>query len=129
MGSISYFLAYSPQKLMSVISDMMNHHREAKPDTEYCIGWQNSEMQTKNGKEITILGDLALSDKLILYDLENQTIGWTQYNCSSSIKLNDDVTGNTYAVAAHNISAAFNMSGMNFLSFFLLIAALLNLIE
>ncbi|XP_073122600.1 aspartic proteinase 36-like isoform X2 [Henckelia pumila] len=98
-------------------------------DTEYCIGWQNSEMQTKDGKEITLLGDLALSDKLILYDLENQTIGWTQYNCSSSIKVKDKATGNTYTVSAHNISAAFNLSGVNVLSFLLLIAALLNLIE
>lgn len=25
--------------------------------------------------------DLALSNKLIVYDLENQVIGWTEYNC------------------------------------------------
>ena len=25
--------------------------------------------------------DLALSNKLVSYDLENQTIGWTEYDC------------------------------------------------
>lgn len=25
--------------------------------------------------------DLVLSNKLVLYDLENQLIGWTEYNC------------------------------------------------
>ncbi|KAL0317575.1 UNVERIFIED_CONTAM: Aspartic proteinase-like protein 2 [Sesamum angustifolium] len=63
-------------------------------DTEYCIGWQNSGMQTKDGREITLLGDIVLQDKLVLYDLENQTIGWTPYNCSSTIKVRDEASGN-----------------------------------
>jgi hypothetical protein len=25
--------------------------------------------------------DLVLSNKLVVYDLENQVIGWTEYNC------------------------------------------------
>lgn len=24
---------------------------------------------------------MALSNRLVVYDLENQTIGWTEYNC------------------------------------------------
>lgn len=27
------------------------------------------------------MADLVLSNKLVLYDLEAQTIGWTEYNC------------------------------------------------
>jgi hypothetical protein len=27
------------------------------------------------------VADLILSDKLFVYDLENQVIGWTDYNC------------------------------------------------
>lgn len=73
-------------------------------DTEFCIGWQTSGMQAKDGQELTLLGDIALSDNLVVYDLENQTIGWAQYNCSSSIKLKDEGTGNTYDVVAHDIS-------------------------
>lgn len=28
-------------------------------DNEYCIGWQNSGLQTKDGKEITLLGGIS----------------------------------------------------------------------
>lgn len=28
-----------------------------------------------------VFADLVLSNKLVLYDLENQAIGWTEYNC------------------------------------------------
>lgn len=28
---------------------------------------------------------MVLSSKLVLYDLENQTIGWTEYNCEYAI--------------------------------------------
>ena len=32
-----------------------------------------------------LLADLVLSNKLVLYDLENQTIGWTEYNCEYEV--------------------------------------------
>ncbi|XP_019160791.1 PREDICTED: aspartic proteinase-like protein 2 isoform X1 [Ipomoea nil] len=73
-------------------------------ENEYCFGWQNSGIQTKDGKEMTLLGDLVLSGKLIVYDLEKQTISMTEYNCSSSIKVKDEASGNAYAVGAHDIS-------------------------
>ncbi|KAB1213419.1 Aspartic proteinase-like protein 2 [Morella rubra] len=47
----------------------------------WCIGWQNSGMQSRDRMNLTLLGDLVLSNKLVLYDLENQSIGWTEYNC------------------------------------------------
>lgn len=28
-----------------------------------------------------MLADLVLANKLVLYDLEKQAIGWTEYNC------------------------------------------------
>lgn len=33
------------------------------------------------------LADLVLSNKLVLYDLENQTIGWTEYNCECPVTI------------------------------------------
>lgn len=33
------------------------------------------------GKLLVVLADLVLSNKLVLYDLEKQAIGWTEYNC------------------------------------------------
>ncbi|XP_050208297.1 aspartic proteinase 36-like [Mercurialis annua] len=75
-------------------------------DDVWCFGWQNSGVQSKDGKDMTLLGDLVLSNKLVLYDLENQAIGWTEYNCSSSIKVRDDTSGSVYSVGAHNLSSA-----------------------
>jgi hypothetical protein len=49
----------------------------------YCMGFQNGGVQTKDGKDMVLLGDLVLSNKLVLYDLENQAIGWADYNCKS----------------------------------------------
>ncbi|XP_020111758.1 aspartic proteinase-like protein 2 isoform X1 [Ananas comosus] len=73
----------------------------------YCVGFQNGGMQSKDGKDMVLLGDLVLSNKLVLYDLENQVIGWTIYNCSSSIKVQDDKTGEVYTVNAQNISSGW----------------------
>lgn len=72
-------------------------------DNLWCIGWQDSGAQSADNKYVTILGDLVLKNKLVVYDLENQTIGWVDYNCSSSIKLQDGSKGYEY-VGATNIS-------------------------
>ncbi|KAF7837084.1 aspartic proteinase-like protein 2 [Senna tora] len=61
----------------------------------WCIGWQNSGMQSRDSKNMTLLGDLVLSNKLVVYDLEKQVIGWTEYNCSSSIEVKDERTAFT----------------------------------
>lgn len=91
-------------------------------DREWCIGWQNKGMQTRDGREITLLGDLVLSNKLVTYDLENQTIGWTEYNCSSRIKVRDEKTGNEYFVGAHILSSADSLKKEFLLTFLLFVA-------
>ncbi|MCL7050807.1 hypothetical protein MKW94_006163, partial [Papaver nudicaule] len=73
--------------------------------------------------------DLALSDKLVVYDLENQVIGWTEYNCSSSIKMKDEQTGKIFDVASHDISSASGLNVARLSLFFLLTAMLQNLIH
>ncbi|XP_077227270.1 aspartic proteinase 36-like isoform X2 [Tasmannia lanceolata] len=97
-------------------------------DDRWCVGWQNSGLQPKDGKDMTILGDLVLSNKLVFYDLENQTIGWAEYNCSSSIKVQDEKTGSVYSVSAHNINSSCSLEMGSFTFLLLLTAALLNLI-
>ncbi|CAH9067183.1 unnamed protein product [Cuscuta epithymum] len=76
-------------------------------DNAWCIGWQSSGIQTRSGAEITLLGDMVLSGKLVVYDLENQTVGWADHNCSSSIKVKDQKSGKVYSVGAHDISSAY----------------------
>ncbi|GKD14806.1 aspartic proteinase-like protein 2 [Tanacetum coccineum] len=80
-------------------------------DQDWCVGFQDSDLQSQ-GKEITLLGDLVLTDKLVTYDLEKKTIGWTEYNCSSSIKVKDEESGNVYSVGAHNLSPADRISNI-----------------
>ncbi|KAL0436355.1 UNVERIFIED_CONTAM: Aspartic proteinase-like protein 2 [Sesamum radiatum] len=54
----------------------------------WCIGIQKIQ-----GQGITILGDLVLKDKIVVYDLAGQRIGWANYDCSSSV--NVSTTTNT----------------------------------
>ncbi|KAI4383769.1 hypothetical protein MLD38_009571 [Melastoma candidum] len=48
----------------------------------WCIGFQ-----MRRGQEISILGDLILKDKIFVYDLAGQRLGWTSYDCSSSVNV------------------------------------------
>jgi hypothetical protein len=34
---------------------------------------------------IILVADLVLSDKLVVYNLENHVIGWTDYNCKFGV--------------------------------------------
>jgi len=94
-------------------------------DDVWCVGWQSSGGQSRDGGEMTLLGDLVLSNKLVLYDLEAQEIGWTEYNCSSSIKVKDE-SGAVYSVGAHNISSASTPIIRRTLTFLLLLIAVLH---
>ncbi|CAF2260845.1 BnaA08g27090D [Brassica napus] len=53
----------------------------------WCIGFQRSPQQHR----ITILGDLVLKDKVVVYDLVRQRIGWAVYDCS--LEVNVSATG------------------------------------
>ncbi|XP_034224099.1 aspartic proteinase-like protein 2 isoform X3 [Prunus dulcis] len=47
----------------------------------WCIGFQ----KVQGG--VTILGDLVLKDKIFVYDLAHQRIGWANYDCSLSVNV------------------------------------------
>ncbi|KAL3536393.1 hypothetical protein ACH5RR_004854 [Cinchona calisaya] len=93
-------------------------------DNEWCIGFQRGGMQTQDGQELILLGDIILSNKLVVYDLENQKIGWTPYNCSSSIKVKDEVSGNVNSVNSPNISSAYTLNTGIVLTALLFVATL-----
>ncbi|KAH9617018.1 hypothetical protein KSS87_009210 [Heliosperma pusillum] len=59
----------------------------------WCMGIQKIE-----GQAISILGDLVLKDKAVVYDLANQQIGWVNYDCSLSVNvsLNTGPHSNTF---------------------------------
>uniref|UniRef100_A0A2P2LM60 Aspartic proteinase-like protein 2 isoform X1 n=1 Tax=Rhizophora mucronata TaxID=61149 RepID=A0A2P2LM60_RHIMU len=47
----------------------------------WCIGFQ------KASAGVSILGDLVLKDKIFVYDLAHQRIGWAKYDCSLSVNV------------------------------------------
>ncbi|XP_024966313.1 aspartic proteinase-like protein 2, partial [Cynara cardunculus var. scolymus] len=75
-------------------------------DDQWCIGFQNSNIQSGSGGELTLLGDLLLADRLVTYDIENKAIGWVDHDCSSTIKVKDEESGNEFEVHAGDISSA-----------------------
>ncbi|XP_045819597.1 aspartic proteinase 36-like [Trifolium pratense] len=48
----------------------------------WCIGFLKIK-----GQGTTILGDLVLKDKIFVYDLDGQRIGWADYNCSLPVNV------------------------------------------
>lgn len=72
---------------------------------DWCIGFLSNGPQPQDGKDLTLLGDLVLTDRLVTYNMEDQTIGWIDYSCSSSIKVKDEETGKVYHVGAHDITS------------------------
>ncbi|KAB1221213.1 Aspartic proteinase-like protein 2 [Morella rubra] len=47
----------------------------------WCIGFQRVQ------EGVTILGDLVLKDKIFVYDLSRQRLGWANYDCSLSVNV------------------------------------------
>ncbi|KAJ0876471.1 putative nepenthesin [Helianthus annuus] len=90
-----------------------------------CLGWQKNDMGSKDIRETIVLGDFILSNKLVLYDLEKQTIGWTEYNCSTNITIMDDILGLMYLVGSHRISSAFSLVIHRSITFMLLVSLLI----
>lgn len=56
----------------------------------WCMGFQKSE-----GQGLTILGDIVLKDKVVVYDLANQRIGWVNYDCSQPINVSTSMGSNS----------------------------------
>ncbi|PNT18772.2 hypothetical protein POPTR_009G001700v4 [Populus trichocarpa] len=66
----------------------------------WCIGFQKIQ-----GQGITILGDLVLKDKIFVYDIANQRIGWANYDCSMSVNVSTAIdTGKSEFVNAGTLS-------------------------
>ncbi|KAJ4841785.1 hypothetical protein Tsubulata_010531 [Turnera subulata] len=66
----------------------------------WCIGFQ-----TIQGQAITILGDLVLKDKIVVYDIANQRIGWANYDCSTAVNVSTTINnGKSEFVNAGTIS-------------------------
>ncbi|XP_068302671.1 aspartic proteinase 36-like [Pyrus communis] len=48
----------------------------------WCLGFKKTQEASRG---FTVLGDLVLRDKIVVYDLARQQLGWANYNCSSPL--------------------------------------------
>ncbi|KAK4773631.1 hypothetical protein SAY87_028650 [Trapa incisa] len=49
---------------------------------------------------LSLIGDIVLKDKIIVYDLDKQRIGWKNYDCSRSVSVSTLKSGATVTVKA-----------------------------
>ncbi|KAK6231721.1 Xylanase inhibitor [Theobroma cacao] len=93
--------------------------------TMWCIGFQ----KVQGG--VTILGDLVLKDKIFVYDLARQRIGWANYDCSLSV--NVSITSSKDFINEGQLSVSSSTREMLFklipLSFITLLMQLLEFVE
>uniref|UniRef100_A0A7N0TSJ3 Peptidase A1 domain-containing protein n=1 Tax=Kalanchoe fedtschenkoi TaxID=63787 RepID=A0A7N0TSJ3_KALFE len=87
----------------SLYLNVQPHEYLFSMDHMWCLGWQNSGNQSRDRQDMILLGDLVLSNKLVFYDLEKQVMGWTEYNCSSSIQVQDEQTGTVHLIGPRAI--------------------------
>lgn len=93
-GSQCYFITSSVSEIFPMVNfnfyggaplilkpeDYLLQQNSADGATAWCIGFQKM-----NGS--TIIGDLVLKDKIIVYDLGGQRIGWADYDCSKPVNV------------------------------------------
>ncbi|XP_057427233.1 aspartic proteinase 36-like isoform X2 [Lotus japonicus] len=73
----------------------------------WCIGFQKVQ------EGVTILGDLVLKDKIVVYDLANQRIGWTNYDCSLSVNVSVTSSKDEYISAGQlRVSSSESVTGI-----------------
>ncbi|CAA0830422.1 Eukaryotic aspartyl protease family protein [Striga hermonthica] len=75
----------------------------------WCMGFLKAENQGT-----TIFGDLVLKDKIFVYDLARQRLGWADYDCSLAV--NVSITSSRDDIV--NAGRLSSSSGSSFYSFF-----------
>ncbi|KAK4272800.1 hypothetical protein QN277_021306 [Acacia crassicarpa] len=69
----------------------------------WCIGFQKVQ------EGVTILGDVVLKDKIFVYDLVRQRIGWTNYDCSLSVNVSLTTSKDEYINARKRSASGSQM--------------------
>ncbi|XP_065868344.1 aspartic proteinase 36-like [Euphorbia lathyris] len=69
-----------------------------------CIGFDNIP-----GQKVSILGDIILKDKLVVYDMENNRFGWSDYNCSVAAEVSSTVNKVVNQKGPKNMSSPKNV--------------------
>ncbi|EXB75945.1 Aspartic proteinase-like protein 2 [Morus notabilis] len=89
----------------------------------WCIGF----VKVQNG--VSILGDLVLKDKIFVYDLAHQRVGWANYDCSTSVNVSvtsskDFINAGQLSVSSSSREMFFKMLPIGFVALLLLHTAI-----
>ncbi|XP_055812172.1 aspartic proteinase 36-like [Solanum dulcamara] len=107
-------------------ADYLVHMGFVEGAAMWCIGFE------KQDQGVTILGDLVLKDKIIVYDLARQRIGWTDYDCSSSVNVSitsgkgEFINAGQFSVNGASGCAMFNMQHTRTSSLLLLLMLMIS---
>ncbi|XP_016494938.1 aspartic proteinase 36 isoform X1 [Nicotiana tabacum] len=88
-------------------SDYLVHMGFYEGAAMWCIGFQRDDAG------VTILGDLVLKDKIIVYDLARKRIGWADYDCSSPVNVST-TSGKDEFINAGQLSVSSSSSRVYF---------------
>ncbi|KAK8515711.1 hypothetical protein V6N13_139319 [Hibiscus sabdariffa] len=83
-------LVLNPEDYLLQQNSIVSHLKFQTLISVYSYWWCCSLvhwLSENRGSSITILGDLVLKDKIFVYDLAKQRIGWKNYDCSSSVNV------------------------------------------
>ncbi|KAI7724558.1 LOW QUALITY PROTEIN: hypothetical protein M8C21_003320, partial [Ambrosia artemisiifolia] len=75
----------------------------------WCIGFQKAS----NG--LTVLGDIVLKDKIFVYDLSRNRMGWTDYDCSAEVNVSIKSYNNEYVDGHLSASISLRFTSLDVL--------------
>ncbi|KAI7724553.1 hypothetical protein M8C21_003315 [Ambrosia artemisiifolia] len=85
----------------------------------WCIGFQKAS----NG--LTVLGDIVLKDKIFVYDLSRNRMGWTDYDCSAEVNVSIKSYNNEYLDGHLSASISLRFTSLDVLLVHILLWSLL----
>ncbi|KAI3935628.1 hypothetical protein MKW98_022636 [Papaver atlanticum] len=100
-------------------------------EKDWCVGFHANELDAPDRKDMIVLGDLILSNRVLLYDLEKNSLGFAEQNCSSATVVTDEETGDAYLVNAKHHVMPSTSSSLNseWVATLFLVAAFLYLLD
>ncbi|KAL2634528.1 hypothetical protein R1flu_006007 [Riccia fluitans] len=85
------------------------YRQQVTMSSQWCLAWSPS---SSSNLDLSILGDIVLKNKLVVYDIEKEQIGWMDFNCQSSVKVSSGNASGNQEVSPDlvTISKGFSLS-------------------
>ncbi|KAG6549055.1 hypothetical protein Mapa_009498 [Marchantia paleacea] len=100
------------------------YRQQVTTSSQWCLAWSPS---SSSRLDLSILGDIVLKNKLVVYDNINEKIGWMDFDCQSVVKVSNGSGSQEVSPNLVNISSGSSHSfavGLQVLTTFLALASL-----